>query len=59
MSKFLRVVVPALKSTKRVPSRPRVGVFSVVHGKHGSLGKLGTRAANTKCAGECTCRCCK
>ena len=53
MSRFLRM------ATAQMQSQPGVGVFSVVHGKRGSLEKLGTRAANTKCSGECTCRCCK
>jgi len=48
-----------ISTTKQISTKVHVGVFSVVHGKHGSLEKLGTRAANTKCAGECTCRCCK
>lgn len=57
MNKILRAMVAALGSPKQALSKPRVGVFSVVNGKRGSLKKLGTRAANTKCAGECTCRC--
>ncbi len=58
MSKLLRMAASAFGKMSDVP-QARVGVFSVVHGKSGSLEKLGTRAANTKCAGECTCRCCK
>lgn len=59
MSKLLRAMALALSGKTSSAEQPRVGVFSVVHGKRGSLEKLGTRAANTKCAGECTCRCCK
>jgi len=59
MSKLLRMVASAFSGKTPNAQQSRVGVFSVVHGKRGSLEKLGTRAANTKCAGECTCRCCK
>ena len=57
MSKLLRMVASAFSGKASSAQQPRVGVFSVVHGKRGSFEKLGTRAANTKCAGECTCRC--
>lgn len=57
MSNLMRAMVSVLSGAPKASSKPRVDVFSVVHGKRGSLEKLGTRAANTKCAGECTCRC--
>lgn len=59
MSKLLHAMASVFSSKQSSTERLRVGVFSVVHGKRGSLEKLGTRSANTKCAGECTCRCCK
>ena len=59
MNKLMRMVATAFSNKTSSASQPRVGVFSVVHGKRGLFEKLGTRAANTKCAGECTCRCCK
>lgn len=59
MSKLLHAMVSALNGKKSSAGQPYAGVFSVVHGKRGSLEKLGTRSANAKCAGECTCRCCK
>jgi len=48
-----------LEGGEKAMNKARVGVFSVVQGKRDSLRKLGTSAANTKCAGECTCKCCK
>ena len=49
MGKLLGVLASAVGGRKQDSSKPHVGVFSVVHGKHGSLEKLGTRSANTKC----------
>ena len=40
-------------------SGPSIGVFSVVAGKRGKFSNFNTRATTLKCAGECTCRCCK
>lgn len=58
MSKLLHAMATRI-GKKSASSQPQAGVFSTIHGGRGSLEKLGTRAANTKCAGECTCRCCK
>lgn len=58
MSKLLRAMAAKI-GIKQASNQPRAGVFSVIRGSRGKLEKLGTRAANTKCAGECTCRCCK
>lgn len=57
MNKLLDAVVAVFGDKKLGTKRPHVGVFSAVHGERGSLKKLGVRAANAKCAGECTCRC--
>ncbi len=57
MGRLFGVLALALSGQKQGSSKPHVGFFSVVHGKRGSLEKLGTHAANTKCAGQCTCRC--
>jgi hypothetical protein len=57
MGRFLGVLASALGGQKQDLSKPHVGFFSVVHGKRGSLEKLGTRMADTKCAGKCGGRC--
>lgn len=58
MSKLLHAMAAKI-GIKPASDQPQAGVFSTIHGSRGNLEKLGTRAANTKCAGECTCRCCK
>ena len=57
MGMLIRAMASIFGGASNAASNSRVGIFSVVHGKRGSLEKLGSRAANTKCAGECTCKC--
>jgi hypothetical protein len=61
MGKLLGALASALSGQKQGSSKPHVGVFSVVHGKRGSLEKLDTRVVDTKCGPKDGSggRCCK
>jgi hypothetical protein len=58
MTHVLRGLMRLVGMSRGSPS-PAVGKFSVVQGARGSLATIVHREATMRCAGECTCRCCK
>lgn len=58
MTRVLRGLMTLVGMSRGSPN-PSVGMFSVVQSNRGSLAQHARREATMRCAGECTCRCCK